>query len=836
MILKLAIRELKSSIRRLGLLIFILSIGFVGPFFSSAVRSSVNDFLQKNAKDLLSADVSVNALRPLQDSEIEFIRRELEPREFVQEVEFVTMARGSTSAALVEVKGVDSEYPIYGGFLLREMDDSKALVSESDASALNGEERLAWVYPEVLTQLGLKLGDFIGIGETQFRISAVIDEAPGASRTVGVAPRVYIGRRHVEATGLTAFGAQVHHRAYIALKDGLDLEAVSEKLKPITSDSDLFVRTPDDAIQGFERFFRFFNVYLVALTMIVFVLSWVSAFYVLQLFLQERLKNAAILMINGASRFYAFALMSLQVFLVISIAFVISGTVAVLIISAVHQFFGEHLPKGFVLTLMPTDLGVLSFSAIVSSLAFNGPFFVRLYFLKLHQLLGETTMGDVRLSRPVVFASYGPLLMVFFGLSVWLMNSWGDAARVAGGMVIAALVGWGAGRFLFRAFYELVRSRPSLWRMVATSLARSRYGMNLCFLALALVALSLNLVPHLLKTAVSEIQPLEGREVPAFFLFNIPESGLDELKDFATKNSIELRHLSPMVLGRLNKVNGEIVKSDRLRRFPVRLSYRESRLESESLVKGRDFSGRFDPNSGVHAEVSVEKRFAERNDFKLGDELEFDVQGLPILARITSLRQVRWTSFNPNFFIMFQPGVIDDAPKSWIANVNLDGDSQKKAAVQFELSRNFPDISVIDIGRTVNQVLEMARDLLVPVTAAAWIAMLMSLLVLTGIVHHNLKLREPEIDIKKLLGADGSLVRKLIVFEYAAMSAFAWIVGAASSIAMAWIVSEFMFEIPFRLEFGAFVLSGLITIGVAVLIAWLAATRILALRGTTIRL
>jgi len=836
MILKLALRELKGSIRRLGLLIFILSIGFIGPFFSSAVRSSVKDYLEKSAKNFLAADVSVNAQRPLKDEEIDFVLRELAPQKLVQEVEFVTMARGASTAALVEVKGVESQYPVYGEFRFREALDPERPLKAADASDLNGEERIAWAFPEVLTQLGLKLGESIGLGEIQFKIVAIIDEAPGASRTVGVAPRIYIGRRHVEATGLTTFGAQVHHRAYLALGEVADPESASEKLKPITSDSDLFVRTPEDAIRGFERFFRFFNIYLVTLTMVVFVLSWVSAFYVLQLFLQERLRNAAILMINGAGRVFVGALMSLQVFFVLGIAFLVSGGLIAIVVSAANRFLGTVFPEGFVLALKPSDIGALLLSAVVSSVAFNGPFFVRLYSLKLHHLLGETSMGETRLPRAVVLASYGPLLLLFFGLSIWLMSSWADALRVAGGMVIAALIGWGAGRVLFRAFFELLRSRPGWWRMVATSLARSRLGLSLCFLVLVLIALALNLVPHLLKTAVSEIQPLQGREVPAFFLFNIPESGLEDLKGFALKNGLELRHLSPMVLGRLNKVNGERVKSDRLRRFPVRLSYRESRLASEKLVKGRDFNGRYDPESATHAEVSIEKRFAERNGFRIGDELEFDIQGLPILAKVVSLRQIRWTSFNPNFFIMFQPGVIDEAPKSWIANVNMEGDPERKAAIQFEFSRNFPDISVIDIGRTVKQVLEIARDLLTPVTAAAWTAMLMCVLVLLGIVHHNLKLREREMDIQKLLGAESGLIRKLIVLEYAAMSAFGWFVGSASSIAVAWIVVESMFEIPFRIEFRALVISGLLTVGIAITIAWFAATRVLAHRGATEKL
>lgn len=837
MVLKFAWREIRHSIHRLGLVIFILSIGFIGPFFASGVRSSVQSYLEMRSRHFLSADLSVNALRPLAEKEIGWLKTSLRPTKLVQESEFVTMAKGRESAVLVEIKGVDPEFPVYGEFQLKRSHDG-AIEKMKDASALSGEEPIAWVFPEVLTQLGLSVGDKIGIGDSSFRIDAVIEEAPGASRTVGFAPRVYIARKFIEATGLTAFGAQVHHRAYMALPVGLSVEAASEKVTAGQLDPELFLRTPDDSIQGFERFFRFFNLYLVALTMIVFVLSWAGAFYVLQLFLQERLKSAAILMVNGASRGFAGSLIGLQVFIVLGVAFLISSSIAWTGIKAANHFLASVLPEGFTLAFRPFDLGVLAVSAVVSAIAFNGPFFVRLYFLKLQRLLGETAMGEQQLPRVTLYASYGPLILMFLGLAAWLMGSWADAFRVAGGMVLAAIVGWGAGRFLFRAFFLAVRSRPGLTRLVATRLARSRFGMNLCFLALVLVALALNLVPHLLKSAVSEIQPLEGREIPAFFLFNIPESGVEELKSFAARNKVELKHLSPMVLGRLQKVNGRTVLSDRLQRFPVRLSYRQSRLESESLIAGRDFSGVYnnDDDTEKPAEISVEERFAERNGFKLGDEIEFDVQGMPILTKVTGIRRVKWTSFNPNFFIMFQPGVIDEAPKSWIANLGIEDIAREKASVQFALARSFPDISVVDIGRTVTQVLETAREVIGPVSVAAWVAMVMSFLILVGVVRHNLKLREPEVDIEKLLGADASTIRRLISWEYGVASVFAWFVGAASSVLMTWIVTRFIFEIPFRIEIIAFVFSAFLTIAVAVLIAWLTANRILRLRSTSVKL
>jgi putative ABC transport system permease protein len=825
MIFHLALRELRFSGPKLRLVILILFLGFLGPLFSSALKSSVADYLKERSRGLLAADLAVSSTKPFEEKAKAEILKALDPVRSVEQTEFVTMARGRDVATLVEVNGVEGAFPIYGAYKVEgggELKNSEPLQNE----------KIAWVFPEVLAQLGLKNGESIGIGKAEFIIREVLNDAPGAGRAAGFAPRVYIARKFIADTGLTQYGAQVFHRIFVELKPGV----TPEDVKLTYSDPDIFVRTPDDSTRGFERFFSFFNLYLVAITMIVFALSWVSAFYILQIFLQERLKNAAVFMINGGSRLAAALLYALQVFLVMALAFVAAGLVVEVVAYLANLIFVSQFPEGFTLRVAWRDWASLAAVATVSAFAFNAPFFVRLRFMKMQTLLGENALGIERLPRMTALVSYAPLLVVFLGLATWLMDSLRDALRLGGGMAGAALVGWFAGRVLFKAFFQSVKSTPGYTRLVATSLSRSRFGVNLCFLALVLVGLSLNLVPHLLQSVVEEIRPLEGKEVPSLFLFNIPESSLEEVKTFANSQTIELRYLSPLILGRLLKVNGEPTKNDQLQRFPVRLSSRPERIPSETLVEGTELPKTFDPTGEAVPEVSIEMRFAERNGFKLGDVLEFDIQSVPVQAKVTSIRRVKWTTFNPNFFIMFQPGVLDDAPKTYIANVNMAGGDAQKVGIQYELTKRFPDISVIDIGRTISRVLEIARSVIGPVTAAAWIAVVMSFLILLGVISHNLKLRDAEVDIEKLLGADAPLIRRLIVGEYAVTAIFAWFVGAGSALALAWAVTFQALEIPLNVSWIAIIGSLALTVLATMLVAYISCTRVLHLRGTSRKL
>ena len=570
--------------------------------------------------------------------------------------------------------------------------------------------------------------------------------------------------------------------------------------------------------------------------MIVFALSWAGAFYILQIYLQDRLRNAAILLINGASRTRTGILYFLQVLILIFLAFII----AVLAVQAAMATFmpsgplGYLLPKGFVLHISGSDLLSLALVAAGSAVAFTGPFLARLFSGRLHSLLGETSLGVQRLNGKLLLFSYFPSLVVFLGLAVWLMGGWRDALFLAVGIAFAATAGVFAGRFFFRLFFQSVRQVPGLIRLIATMLARSRFGMNLCFLALVLVSLAMNIVPHMLSSIVHEVLPIQGKEIPAFFVFNIPEVQVPALQKFATDQKAELRFLSPMVLGRLMKVNGEGTHNDQFQRFPVRLSYRQNLIGSETLVAGHPLPSTYDPSKP--AEISVETKFADRNQMKLGDTIEFDIQGVPVEAKITSLRKVKWSGFNPNFFIMFQPGVLDDAPKTFLANVNLDGSDDARTKLQYELVKNFPDLSVIDIGRTISRILEIARSVIGPVTAAAWIAVFMSFMILIGIIGHNLRMRYPEVDIEKLLGADSLLIRRLLMGEYLATAFFAWVVGSASAMGLAWFVVTRVLDIQLEISWIALAVSWICTVLITTLIAWFSAGLVLNLRGASRKL
>lgn len=831
MILRLALRELKKAGRKLVAVFFILVVGFLGPLFSSALRSSVDDYIALRSRQLLSADVAVTSLRTLTPDEENTLFEIARPTRVTREREFMTMARGRDVSTLVEIRGVGREFPLAGEFQFQDG-------TKTTSAAPLFETPIAWAFPEALAQLGVSVGDEVTVGRTKFRIAAVVVDGPGVSRGMGFAPKIYVGLPFVDATGLTQFGSQVNNRIYLDLPHDSRADEVSQRIKDRLADPDIFLRTPTDSMGSLERFFGFYNLYLVSISMIVFALSWVSAFYILQVFLQERLKNAGVLMTFGASRAAAGFVSIAEVVIVMMGGLAVATVLVAVAVRIVPPLLGDLLPLGFVLKLGWQDVGRLFVITLISAFAFAMPVSIRLRVSTLQDLLSESSSGTARMSRRQAVVSYAPLVAVFIVLSVWLMNSWQQALQLTGGVFAALLVGWLLARLAFRTLFASWRHTPGFARLVTLQLMRSRFGVNLCFVTLLLGTLVLNLVPHMLKSAVAEIDPIEGREIPSLFLFNIPEAVAPRLDGFARERGAEIRFLSPMILARLMKVNGEPTKDEGFQKFPVRLSYREKPIPSETIVDGRAFAGPFDPASGAVPEISMEERFAERNALKIGDRIEFDVQGVPVEGRVTSLRKVKWTDFNPNFFMIFQPGVLDDAPKTYIANVNVVGGEREtvKTKLQYDLVRDFPDMNVIDISRSLERAMDIVRSILGPVRASAWLAVGLTFLILIGVIAHNLRLRTREIEIEKLLGADASLIRRLISAEYFVLASAAALLGSGFALAMTWIVTRGILDLPARLDLGALVLSIGVTIVVTTLIANVSARRVLGLRGASRKL
>jgi putative ABC transport system permease protein len=237
-----------------------------------------------------------------------------------------------------------------------------------------------------------------------------------------------------------------------------------------------------------------------------------------------------------------------------------------------------------------------------------------------------------------------------------------------------------------------------------------------------------------------------------------------------------------------------------------------------TFVAGRTFGGAYrDLGDGEPAEMSLEVRFAERLKVGVGDRLSFEVQGVPIEGRVVNLRRVRWTSFEPNFFVTFQPGVLEDAPRTVVAAVP-ELPPEAKSALQTQVVRAFPNVSIIDVAATVDRLLAIVGQMSLAVYVMALLALGAGLAVLVAIAHHQAERRIPDVTLLKILGTGFGRLVAMALVEFGLLAGAASLLGAVLSVVAAYVLSWTVFDrlwtldarLPAALAVGATLVSTLL--------------------------
>jgi putative ABC transport system permease protein len=199
--------------------------------------------------------------------------------------------------------------------------------------------------------------------------------------------------------------------------------------------------------------------------------------------------------------------------------------------------------------------------------------------------------------------------------------------------------------------------------------------------------------------------------------------------------------------------------------------------------------------------VSVEKGIAETLRVGIGDELQFDVQGVPLSTRIASLRQVDWQRVQPNFFVVFPEGVLESAPQFYAVVARAET-AAAAASLQRSVVERFPNISLIDLSlilNTLNSILDRVSD---AIRFIAFFTIVTGLAVLASAVLGSRAQRLRESILLRTLGAPRAQILGIIAAEYLLLGATAAVAGTVLGLAAAWALSFYFFGTPVAIVLG----------------------------------
>jgi putative ABC transport system permease protein len=322
----------------------------------------------------------------------------------------------------------------------------------------------------------------------------------------------------------------------------------------------------------------------------------------------------------------------------------------------------------------------------------------------------------------------------------------------------------------------------------------------------------LSLIPDLQGIIETEIQRPEGSTVPSLFLFDIQEEQVAGVEQTIAERGGRFAFRTPLIRARLETLRGKPVEKaidfaerstreqeeeERSRNRGFNLTYRDHLLDSEKIAKGRDFSGRYDPASGKLPEVTLERQYADRLGVGIGDRVGFDVQGIPVEAEVVGLRRVRWSSFQPNFFVVFQPGVLEDAPKTFLGGVPR-VDPGTRRGIQEAIVAKYPNVAIIQVEAMVRKILKVFDQMAVAIRLTAIFSLVTGIFVLFSSARRQAALRRRSALLLRAVGASARNVLAIFLWEFGVLAVVASAFGAVFSLAIARVLAWFLFD---RAEF-----------------------------------
>ena len=237
----------------------------------------------------------------------------------------------------------------------------------------------------------------------------------------------------------------------------------------------------------------------------------------------------------------------------------------------------------------------------------------------------------------------------------------------------------------------------------------------------------------------------------------------------------------------------------RFRNRGVNLSSRAGLQTSETLVSGSQFSPRKNNESNEPWRMSVEEQYAKRIGLRLGDVVAFDIQGVEVLGVVHNLRSVRWNSFQPNFFIVFEPGPLDEAPKTFLANIAA-VPQEKRDSLQNSLSEKFPNISIVDVAGAAKKIIALLKKMNASIFLMSLLVGISGLAVLATVLSLEIKERSADYFYFRLLGASNRDLRKMLFFEGAFVLFLSLGIGSLGSIALSSGIMFFVFKSSFTVS------------------------------------
>jgi len=786
-----------------------IALGIAFLFSVGNLLTALEKSIASHAQELLAADIEVDANRPFDEKVWDIFNKYKEQGVKITEItsfsSMLDIENRNTTAFLVSVKTIGPAYPFYGALKVHGENYRKKIFSEDSCL----------IEKSAADQHELKIGDTISLGKTKLHIAGIVLKEPDRSLTrFNLAPRVFISHETLKKSGLTNFGSHIHHSVLFALPPSKDIALAAlkfkEKLTLELNDPYIKITSFKDAAPTAKEGFRRVTTFFILVSLITLLLGAAGMSSSISLFLNDQLETVGLLRCLGlgpkaVSRLYHGICLAIGVQGGV-LGIIIGAGISLLLKESLKSFFGFTIPINIHFDLVSFLEGI-SIACLLS---------LGVTTSKIRSLAHLTPLSILRerINRipPTPWTNIIALTLGLILIFIYTFLKSNSSQIAIGfslgltGAVISIMALIALSLRLLNTLTTRLTNTPFSLRHGLLELSR-RQSRTLIFLFTLSSGFSLIGALNIIHNSLSrEILLGKAENVPDIFLIDVQKRQLQKISRMVDKYSEIKSDFAPLIRARLTHINDNPIKRSNYTKMTVEektryrfltreynLTYTNKINSSEKILAGKFWK----PQSQI-PEISIERGFSKRTGIKIGDSLIFDIQGRPIKASVTSMRSIKWTSMKPNFFVVLPTYLLENAPQNFITSLKI-GDPKKLAAFRQELSKTFPNISVINVHEVLDNVQIVLGVLLKALKVVAWFCVATGLLVLVGTLSLGHKERRKRIALLKALGAKKYQLLLIDFWEFLAIGFLTFFIGSVVAFGLAWFIAirmdiEFSFD------------------------------------------
>jgi len=868
---KLAWREISSAWFRFLFLFLCVALGVGAIVAVDLFATNVEQVILGDARALLGGDAELAWRRMITDKSRSLLNSlsdrgilishvtELAAMATAETPDNHTLLRGKASQ-LVELKATDSAYPLYGRLVVEPDHPAERLLAPLQSGCLRLPCFGALAQESLLIRLNLTVGSELRIGQASFLITAVLKKEPDRiANGFSLGPRVMISREALEATTLVKTGSRIQERYRLKISDSISLEPLMGELRGHLSGEGVKVSSFKDAQPRLRRFLDQLNLYLGLIGLTILLVGGIGVACTIQGFITQKIPIIATLKTLGADSPQVIRLYLTQSLFLGGIGSLLGGILGVALHRGLPLFLQGLIPETMPMnpTILPILRGVTL--GILATLAFSlwpllairhvSPALVFRQAVDQPQAMAHTRSSVTRWltllknwwhDRTRVIVSV-IIVGSVTGLAMWQAHSLTLGLFFSGAVILAVLLLLGGTGILYWILRHVQFPQRYLLRHAVNNLQRPGNFTKAMTLAIGIGVMLMATLTTVQRSMLKLIGNQIPSNAPSFFFIDIQPDQHPQFVGVLKQDFPDSPYdLVPVVRSRLTALNGQPInpeahKGQRNEWYFTReyvLTTSQDLPKDNVLTQGHwwDHTKEQASESTINTPsdlplVSLEEEAANNLGLTMGSTLTLDIQGVPFEARVSSLRQVDWSSFSMNFFMIVEPGSLEGAPLTYIATTRVPKASE--VPLQQAIVAAMPNVTAINVGDVLDNIARIFRQLAMGIQAMALLCLITGAVVMIAAISINRYRRLHELAILKALGGSRRLLLFSLGMEFGLIGAFAGLVGLVLGCLLSFSILDIFFDLTWAFDPVLLITGLLLTIVLTLMTGFLGTYRLL---------